>query len=133
MSDKFQLRLILTEEFAKAARKDMDDPVLQTLTDTLKAHGAVMNDQWSNFLNYLVQSTQEERDANPALAELTINTIRDLEKHAKYEKTFVVYKDGEELLKETAAVKQMMKAFKALEGQGVVKEMQIVPVARFHS
>src|SRR6266849_8467588 len=58
MSDdlKFQLRLMLSDEFVQVARNDPGDPSISTLTVILNRHDAVMKCQFDAFAGYVSEA-----------------------------------------------------------------------------
>lgn len=98
MSDdlKFQLRLTLRDEFARAARNDPRDPSICSLTDILSKHDAVMKCQFDAFAGYLSEAEANGIENYP-LYEWTKKTVDDPAKKAKYTKSFALYVGGEEV------------------------------------
>ncbi len=93
---KYQLRIILSDESAEAARRDPDDPVLRPLTDILKRHDAALKCQYDAFAGYVAEAEKNGVDAYPLYA-WTKATIEDPVKEAKYTRSFALYVGGNEV------------------------------------
>jgi hypothetical protein len=98
----YQIRINLGDEFADAARRAADDPVLTPLTDILARHRATMKCQFDAFADYVAEAERQGAAGYPLYA-WTKATIEDPAKQAKYRKSFTIYVDGNEVYaKETA-------------------------------
>ena len=98
MSDdlKFQLRLTLSDQFAKAARSDPEAPSIAPLTKILHRHDAALKCQFDAFADY-VSEAEAKGVENYPLYEWTKQTIEDPVKEAKYTKSFALYVGGDEV------------------------------------
>lgn len=93
---KLQLRVVLADDVARAAREGGTHPDLQPLNDLLAGHNAVLRCQYDAFAGYCDEAEQVGVDRYPLYA-WTKATIEDPVKKAKYVKSFTLYVDGEEV------------------------------------
>jgi hypothetical protein len=105
MSDQwqYQIRINLADEFAETARNEPKNPALKPLIDILAKHHAAMKCQFDAFADYCAEAEKEGIEHYP-LYKWTKATIGNPEKKAKYQKSFTLYVDGQEVYaKELAA------------------------------
>jgi len=93
---KYQLRLTLSDAFAKVARNRPDDPSLASLTQLLSRHDAVLKCQYDAFADYVKEAEAEGVEKYPLYA-WTKRTVDDPVKEAKYTKSFTLYVGGDEV------------------------------------
>ena len=93
---RYQLRLELAEEAARAARSGDQDPALEPLADILVRHDAALVCQYDAFAGYCAEAERNGVDAYPLYA-WTRATIEDPAKKAKYTRSFAIHVDGEEV------------------------------------
>jgi hypothetical protein len=98
MSDQwqYQIRINLADEFAETARNDPKNPALKPLTDILAKHNAAMKCQFDAFADYCAEAEKAGTEHYP-LYKWTKATIENPEKKAKYQKSFTLYVDGQEV------------------------------------
>ena len=98
MSDyvKFQLRLTLSDQFAKAARNDPEDPSISPLTEILHRHDTALTCQFDAFSDYVNEAEAKGVEKYP-LYEWTKQTVNDPAKQAKYTKSFTLHVGGDEV------------------------------------
>jgi hypothetical protein len=118
---KFQLRLTLRDEFARAARNDPGDPSIARLTDILNRHDAVLKCQFDAFADYVREAEADGIEHFP-LYEWTKKTIDDPVKEAKYIKSFTLYVGGEEVYAKDRA-DALEAELKPLVGGPIVAQM----------
>ena len=93
---KFQLRIVLADDAARALRDGGVHPDLDRLNDILARHGAVPKCQFDAFAGYCAEAERRGVDKYPLYA-WTKATIEDPVKKAKYIKSFALYVKGEEV------------------------------------
>ena len=98
MSDrwKYQVRINLGPDFAAAARRNPQDPVLGALPAILAKHEAKLKCQFDAFADYVAEAEREGVDRYPLYA-WTKATIENPAKKAKYIESFTLYVAGEEV------------------------------------
>ena len=100
-----QIRIYLSEDFAKAARKDLNSKEIKPLMDALKKHNATIKCQFDAFAGYVeeaenaiskVAGTDLEAKTRETyfLYQWTKDTIENPTKKAKYLKEYTIYVDG---------------------------------------
>jgi hypothetical protein len=99
---KYQLRLTLSDAFAKVARDHPDDPSIAPLTQLLCRHDATLKCQYDAFADYVREAEAKGVEAYPLYA-WTKKTVDDPAKEAKYTKSFTLYVDGEEVYERSKA------------------------------
>lgn len=99
---EYQVRIDLTDELAKLARRDLDNPVLEPLRDVLAKHHATMKCQFDGFADYVAEAERNGTEGYPLHA-WTKATIENPEKRAKYLKSFTLYVDGAEVYAKAVA------------------------------
>jgi hypothetical protein len=93
---KYQLRLTLSDPFAKVARNHPDDPSIAPLTQVLHRHDAALKCQYDAFADYVREAEVEGVEKYPLYA-WTKKTADDPAKEAKYTKSFALYVGGDEV------------------------------------
>jgi hypothetical protein len=93
---KYQLRIDLADEVAPVARRDPGDPALAPLPEILRRHEATLKSQYDAFAGYVAAAEREGIEKYPLYA-WTKATIEQPAKQAKYQKSFTLYLDGEEV------------------------------------
>jgi hypothetical protein len=98
MSDQwqYQLRIDLADEPAALARRDPADPALAPLPEILKRHRATMKSQFDAFAGYVAEAERQGIENYP-LYHWTKATIENPAKKAKYQKSFTLYVEGDEI------------------------------------
>jgi hypothetical protein len=99
---KYQLRLTLSDPFAKVARNHPDDPSIAPLTQLLRRHDATLKCQYDSFADYVKEAEAEGVERYPLYA-WTKKTVDDPVKEAKYTKSFTLYVGGDEVYERTKA------------------------------
>lgn len=118
---KFQLRLTLSDQFAKAARSDPEAPSIAPLTKILHRHDAALKCQFDAFADY-VSEAEAKGVENYPLYEWTKRTIGDPVKEAKYTKSFALYVGGDEVYAKDEA-DALEAELKPLVGGPIVEKM----------
>jgi hypothetical protein len=81
---KYQLRVTLSDPFAKVARNHPDDPSIAPLTQLLRRHDAAFQCQYDAFAGYVKEAEAKGVESYPLYA-WTKKTVDDLAKEAKYQ------------------------------------------------
>lgn len=93
---QYQIRIDLSDDLARRARRDPADPALGPLVGVLAKHNAAMQSQYDAFAGYVAEAEQHGVDKYP-LYRWTKATIEDPAKKAKYLKSFTLYVAGDEV------------------------------------
>lgn len=93
---QYQLRVILADGPAEAARRDPRSEAIRPLTEILERHGAALKCQYDAFADYVAEAEARGADAYPLYA-WTRATIENPAKKAKYLKSFTLYVSGAEV------------------------------------
>jgi hypothetical protein len=93
---EYQLRIVLRDDLAEAARRDPNNPAIKPLADILTRHHATMKCQFDAFAEYVAEAEKRGTKNYPLYA-WTKATIENPEKKAKYLKSFTLYVDGNEV------------------------------------
>jgi hypothetical protein len=93
---QYQVRIDLADEPAGLARRDPADPALAPLPAILARHNATMTSQYDAFAGYVAEAERHGADKYP-LYKWTKATIENPAKKAKYQKSFTLYVDGDEV------------------------------------
>ena len=93
---QYQLRIEMPDEVALVARRDPADPALQPLADILARHHATLKSQYDAFADYVAEAERHGVEKYP-LYQWTKDTIEQPAKQAKYQKSFTLYVDGDEV------------------------------------
>jgi hypothetical protein len=93
---QYQVRIDLADEPAAVARRNPADPALAPLPDILKRHRATMRSQFDAFAGYVAEAERGGIENYP-LYRWTKATIENPAKKAKYEKSFTLYVEGDEV------------------------------------
>lgn len=93
---QYQVRIDLVDEAAAVARRDPADPALAPLPDILARHHAIMKSQYDAFAGYVAEAERHGIDRYP-LYKWTKATIENPAKKEKYQKSFTLYVDGDEV------------------------------------
>ena len=98
MSDEwlYQVRINLSDEFAKIARSDPDNAAIAPLAEILLKHNAKLKCQYDAFAGYVAEA-EENGTENYPLYQWTKDTIENPAKKEKYLKAFTLYVDGDEV------------------------------------
>lgn len=99
---KYQLRVLLGDDFADLARGGMPAPELAPLNGVLSRHDASLKSQYDAFAEYVRLAEEGDRDEFP-LYEWTKATIENPVKEAKYKKVFTIYASGAEVYSKSIA------------------------------
>ena len=118
---QYQVRFRLSDEHADLYHSNSEDPAFQALADILQKHKAQMKSQYSAFAGYVEEAETRGRENYP-LYEWTKATIENPAKRDKYQKSFTVYVEGQEVYEKTAA-DSLEAELQALVGQGVVTQV----------
>ncbi|HEY2211880.1 MAG TPA: hypothetical protein VGH62_09735 [Bradyrhizobium sp.] len=93
---RYQIRIYLSDEAAELARRDPDNPALNSVTEVLAKHHATMKCQFDAFADYVAEAERQGTDGYPLYA-WTKATIEDPVKRAKHIKSFALYVKGDEV------------------------------------
>ena len=93
---QYQVRIDLADEMAEVARRDPSDPALAPLPDILQRHNATLKSQFDAFAGYVAEAERHGSEKYP-LYHWTKATIENPAKKAKYQKSFTLYVDGDEV------------------------------------
>jgi hypothetical protein len=93
---QYQVRIDLAEGPAAVARSDPADPALAPLPEILVRHHAIMRSQYDAFAGYVAEAERNGIGKYP-LYHWTKATIENPVKKAKYQKSFTLYVDGDEV------------------------------------
>jgi hypothetical protein len=98
MSDEWQhqLRIDLADDFAALARVDPQSPQLDPLPNILDRHHATLRCQYDAFADYVAEAERHGPENYPLHA-WTKATIENPAKKAKYQKSFTLHVDGDEV------------------------------------
>jgi hypothetical protein len=118
---KYQLRLTLSDAFAKAARNRPDDPAIAPLTQVLHRHDAALKCQYDAFADYVTEA-EANGVGNYPLYAWTKQTVDDPVKEAKYTKSFTLYVGGDEVYEKSRA-DALEAELKPLVGGQIVAQM----------
>jgi hypothetical protein len=118
---KFQLRIILGDAFAEAARRDDGDPSIAPLQAVLVKHNAALKCQFDAFAGYVAEAEKFGTE-NYHLYEWTKATIENPAKKAKYIKSFTLYVDGDEVYAREKA-EALEADLKPLVGRGLITRL----------
>ena len=93
---QYQVRIDLDEKPAEVARRDPADPALAPLPEILARHNATLKCQYDAFAGYVAEAEGRGAEKYP-LYKWTKATIENPAKKAKYQKSFTLYVDGDEV------------------------------------
>ena len=93
---QYQVRIDLTDELAEIARRDPANPALDPLPAILARHKASMRSQFDAFAGYVAEAERHGLEDYP-LYHWTKATIDSPAKKARYQKSFTLYVDGDEV------------------------------------
>jgi hypothetical protein len=93
---QYQVRIDLDEELAAVARRDPGNPALAPLPEILKKHRATMKSQHDAFAGYVAEAERHGIERYP-LYKWTKATIESPAKKEKYQKSFTLYVEGDEV------------------------------------
>ena len=99
---KYQLRVTLSDPFAKVARNHPDDPSIAPLTQLLLRHDAALKCQYDAFADYVKEAEAKGVETYPLYA-WTKKTVDDPAKEAKYTKSFTLPVGGDEVYERSKA------------------------------
>ena len=118
---KYQLRLTLSDPFAKVARSQPDDPSIAPLTQLLRRHDAALKCQYDAFADYVKEAEAKGVEGYPLYA-FTKRTVDDPAKKAKYTKSFTLYVGCDEVYERSKA-DALEAELKPLVGGPIVAQM----------
>jgi hypothetical protein len=93
---QYQVRIDLAEEPAEVARRNPADPALAPLPEILARHHAIIRSQFDAFAGYVAEAERHGVENYP-LYDWTKATIENPATKAKYQKSFTLYVDGDEV------------------------------------
>lgn len=99
---QYQVRMNVSQELADAYREKRDTPQLARLHDVLHAHRAAVTSQYDAFAGYVAEAERVGIQDYP-LYQWTLDTIRNPDKQAKYQRVLTVYVEGGEVYGEDVA------------------------------
>ena len=118
---KYQIRLQLSEEFAKAARVSEARAELQSLYALLASHNAKLVCQYDAFAGYCKQ-IEQSGELDNTLYRWTKATIEDPEKISKYLKVFTIYVRNDEVYEKSVA-DQLEQELQSIVDGSVIQKM----------
>jgi hypothetical protein len=118
---QYQIRVYLSDAFAKAARTNAADPVLKPFADVLAAHDARAVCQHDAFAAYVAEAEANGIEKYPLYA-WTKKTVDNPAKEAKYSKAFTLYVGGQEVYAKDKA-DALHEALAPLVGKGIVESL----------
>ena len=118
---QYQLRVVLADDAAEAARAGSDHPGLGPLRDILPAHDARLVCQYDAFAGYCAEAEAHGIEHYPLYA-WTKAVIADPAKQAKYVKSFSIHVGGAEIYARDKA-DALEAALEPLVGAGVVTRL----------
>ena len=118
---KYQLRLTLSDPFAKVARSHPNDPSIAPLTQVLQRHAAALKCQYDAFADYVREAEAKGAENYPLYA-WTKKTVDDPVKEAKYTKSFALHVGGDEVYEKSKA-DALEAEIKPLVGGPIVAQM----------
>jgi hypothetical protein len=118
---QYQVRIDLAEQIAEIARRDPADPALAPLPEILKRHHAIMKSQFDAFAGYVSEAERHGIEKYP-LYRWTKATIENPAKKAKYQKSFTLYVDGDEVYAKAKA-DALEADLEPLVGRGLVARL----------
>jgi hypothetical protein len=118
---QYQVRIDLADEPAALARRDPADPALAPLPEILERHHAIMKSQYDAFADYVAEAEREGIERYP-LYHWTKATIENPAKKAKYQKSFTLYVDGDEVYAQDKA-DALEAALQPLVGGGLITRL----------
>lgn len=122
--DKYQLRLTLTDSFARAARETPYSAVLEPLHDVLRKHDASLSCQYDEFVRF-VAACEAHNDADTTLAQWTKAVLAMPSKVDYFKTLFVVAVKGEQLFDETTMT-ALKNDLEPLVESGMVKKLSSI-------
>jgi hypothetical protein len=93
---QYQVRIDLADGPAEVARRNPADPTLAPLPEILKRHHAIIRSQFDAFAGYVAEAERHGVENYP-LYDWTKATFENPAKQAKYQKSFTLYVDGDEV------------------------------------
>jgi hypothetical protein len=93
---QYQVRIDLADEPAALARRDPGNPALAPLPDILRRHNATLKSQYDAFAGYVAEAERHGVENYP-LYHWTKATIGNPAKNARYQKSFTLYVEGDEV------------------------------------
>jgi hypothetical protein len=117
----YQIRLVLADAYAPIAKATPDDASLEPVTQILAQHGAVLQNQFDAFANYVQEAERQDPDHFP-LYKWTKATIEDPVKKAKHQKIFTLYVEGEEVYPKEKA-EALEAELLPLVGGGIIEKL----------
>jgi predicted metal-dependent hydrolase len=117
----YQIRLVLADAYASIAQDTPDNASLEPVTHILAQHGAVLQNQFAAFANY-VQEAERQGPDNFPLYKWTKATIEDPVKKAKHQKIFTLYVEGEEVYPKEKA-EALEAELLPLVGGGIIEKL----------
>ena len=118
---KYQLRLTLSDPFAKVARSHPDDPSIAPLMQLLHRHHAALKCQYDAFAEYVKEAEAKGVETYPLYA-WTKKSVDDPAKEAKYTKSFTLCVGGDEVYERSKA-DALEAELKPLVGGPIVAQM----------
>jgi hypothetical protein len=117
----YQIRLVLADAYAAIANDKPDDASLEPVTHILAQHGAVLQNQFDAFANYVQEAERQGPDQFP-LYKWTKATIEDPIKKAKHQKIFTLYVEGQEVYPKAKA-EALEAELLPLVGGGIIEKL----------
>lgn len=93
---KWQVRINLSDEFAAAARADLNDPKLSELKAVLDKHGVTLKNQFDAFANFCREMEEAGKTDEP-LYKWTKDVIDRPGKEEQYATRFTVYQSDNQV------------------------------------
>ena len=118
---QYQVRIDLADETAELARRNPADPALAPLPEILRRHNATLKSQYDAFAGYVAEAERQGIENYP-LYHWTKATIENPAKKAKYQKSFTLYVDGDEVYAQDKA-DALEAALQPLVGGGLITRL----------
>lgn len=122
--DKYQLRLTLSQAFARAARETPYSAELQPLHDVLKKHNATLSCQYDEFTRF-VAACEAHNDADTTLAKWTRAVLAMPSKVEYFKTLFVVAVKGEQLF-DAATMTALKNDLEPLVATGMLQKLSAI-------
>jgi len=116
---KYQIRINLADEFATAARADLDDPKLAPLKAVLDRHGVTLKNQFDAFAGFCAEAEAAQQTDTP-LYRWTKDLVDNPNKERQYASRFTVY-EGENQIYSEELADAVMADLEPLKDSGMIK------------
>ena len=117
---QFQLRITASPELAPSLRADPTGETYPALRAILQAHHATLKCQFDAFADYVSEAERMGTEHYP-LYQWTRQTIENPEKKAKYQQSFTLYVNGDEVYDKDVADALEVELSKLTDPNGIVR------------